>query len=445
MENIYSFIDLEATSNDPENSEIIEVAIITYKGTQYVSEYQSLIKPAIKIPEHIVNLTGISNKMCKEAREFNQIGFDLYELLKDTTLVAHSVKFDYELLRRAFKKLGIDFQAKTICTLEQSQKFIPGLNSYSLSALSAIFDIKHTESHRARSDAFATKELYFKVKETFYPKKQVKTIIHPNFKGAYEASKTQPAVITINNESFVVNNEKQYFEDNLSLQIKNYEFINCILSFSSIPYSSYCEALLSLNKTYKQPRWVLYFAKTKDKLGFFVGKYKPGRPAPYYFEEKKDAFNKRSSLFDHIKVSRNDVDFHKHLSNQVDSDSKIHSNTLLSSLSSKDDLYSHILIKDGRYFAIVKSTYQDLDLTKIKRVRWSVMSPLLEMKIRSHIQNFKNQITKTESLKEVKKDIMNSLFASYAKKRNRSQHKNKVAKKSNSNRKIVRNNTHANV
>ena len=73
------------------------------------------------------------------------------------------------------------------------------------------------------------------------------------------------------------------------------------------------------------------------------------------------------------------------------------------------------------------------------------MSPLLEMKIRSHIQNFKNQITKTESLKEVKKDIMNSLFASYAKKRSRNQHKNKVAKKSNSNRKIVRNNTHANV
>ncbi len=431
MSKTLAFIDLEATSNIIQDAEIIEIAFIIYKDDKKSAEYQTLVKPPNKIPEHIYRLTGISNKMVKNEKEFFLMANEIHEHLKDATLVAHNVSFDYQLLQKSFQKLGIEFSTKTICTLELSKRFIPELPSYSLENLSKIFSIEHKDAHRAKSDAQATKDLYLKVKETFTPKGNVEKVIHPKFTDYYKDLQSVPAKIQINGHKFTVTDIKKYFNEHLTLSLKNKDFLASIKSFNFQTYASVAESLLSLNRSIELPKWVLYVGSKDSDPRLYIGKYKKGKRASYYYSDKADCFNKRKVLSD-------SNDLNTQLLKHIREDIGVAQNILLSSLEDMEGVFTHILIKDVHYYSIIKSEAQELNLEAIQTVKWSRMSPLLEMKMRSHIKNFKNQIVKTESLKEIKKDSMARLFSSYRKKQQSKRKKSKVAIQSNSNRKVRR-------
>ena len=65
MDHLFAFIDLEATSFDAQSAEIIEFAVLLFKNDRLISDYHTLIRPTQRIPEDVVQLTGISNRMCK--------------------------------------------------------------------------------------------------------------------------------------------------------------------------------------------------------------------------------------------------------------------------------------------------------------------------------------------------------------------------------------------
>lgn len=49
--------------------------------------------------------------------------------------MAHNAQFDYRILSTEYRRLGFQFQRKTLCTVELSQKLLPGKESYSLGKL----------------------------------------------------------------------------------------------------------------------------------------------------------------------------------------------------------------------------------------------------------------------------------------------------------------------
>ena len=157
---MYSIIDIETTGGRPEFDRITEIAIIVHDGEKVVKSYSTLINPECSIPYSITRLTGINNEMVRHSPKFFEVAKTILELIKDTTFVAHNVRFDYSFVKAAYKNLGYNFNAETLCTVRMSRKAFPGLPSYSLGKLCASLGIRAENSHRAMGDAQATVLLF---------------------------------------------------------------------------------------------------------------------------------------------------------------------------------------------------------------------------------------------------------------------------------------------
>ncbi len=163
---MYTIVDIETTGNGIKGNKITEISIFKYDGYEIVDEFTSLVNPECDIPYFITGLTGIDNQMVRDAPTIDQITDKIIEITKDTIFVAHSVNFDYNVIKNEFKNLGLDFVRKKLCTVRLSRKLLPGYNSYSLGKLCSSLNIPLTDRHRARGDAHATTLLFQKLLRT---------------------------------------------------------------------------------------------------------------------------------------------------------------------------------------------------------------------------------------------------------------------------------------
>ena len=157
---MYCIVDIETTGNGIEGNRITEISIFKYDGATIVDEFTSLVNPQCQIPYYITGLTGIDNDMVATAPLLSEIAEDIIAITEGCIFVAHSVNFDYNVIKNELKQLGIDFVRKKLCTVRLSRKLIPGLHSYSLGKLCSALQIPLTDRHRARGDAHATVLLF---------------------------------------------------------------------------------------------------------------------------------------------------------------------------------------------------------------------------------------------------------------------------------------------
>ncbi|WP_400078715.1 exonuclease domain-containing protein [Winogradskyella sp. R77965] len=154
---IYTIIDVETTG---EGNRMTEISIFRYDGDIVVDEFTSLINPECLIPEYITALTGIDNALVADAPRFEDVAQDILNITEGAIFVAHSVNFDYNVINGEFKRLGIEFNRKKLCTVRLSRRLLPGHRSYSLGKLCKALDINLVDRHRARGDAEATVTLF---------------------------------------------------------------------------------------------------------------------------------------------------------------------------------------------------------------------------------------------------------------------------------------------
>ena len=154
LENItYTIIDVETTG---QSNRMTEISIFKYDGTTVIDEFTSLINPESYIPTHITALTGIDNNLVANAPTFEEVAQDIINITEDAIFVAHNVNFDYNVISGEFKRIGMDFNRKKLCTVRLSRRLLPGYRSYSLGKLCNALDINLVDRHRARGDAEAT-------------------------------------------------------------------------------------------------------------------------------------------------------------------------------------------------------------------------------------------------------------------------------------------------
>lgn len=163
---MYCIVDIETTGNGIKGNKITEIAIFKYDGTKIIDEYTSLVNPECEIPYFITGLTGIDNQTVKDAPTIDKIANAVIEFTKDCIFVAHSVNFDYNVIKNEFKNIGLDYVRKKLCTVRLSRKLIPGYHSYSLGKLCSALDLPLKDRHRARGDAHATALLFDKLLKT---------------------------------------------------------------------------------------------------------------------------------------------------------------------------------------------------------------------------------------------------------------------------------------
>jgi DNA polymerase-3 subunit epsilon len=157
---LYAVIDIETNGGSLRNAKITEIAIFLYDGYKVVDSFVSLVNPETTIPPFITRLTGISEEMVADAPKFYEIAKNVVKLTENAIFVAHSVSFDYNIIRSEFRKLGYDYKREQLCTVKLSRKLMPLQPSYSLGKLCDSLNIEINGRHRAGGDAEATVELF---------------------------------------------------------------------------------------------------------------------------------------------------------------------------------------------------------------------------------------------------------------------------------------------
>lgn len=157
---MFAIVDIETTGGTYATSRITEIAIVRHDGQKVIDSYQTLINPQCWIPGFITQLTGIDNKMVKNAPTFEEISHEVHRMTYNAAFVAHNVTFDYGFVKREFGRLDEYYDRDTLCTVRLSRKIFPGYKSYSLGNICRDLQIQHTNHHRAMGDAAATVRLF---------------------------------------------------------------------------------------------------------------------------------------------------------------------------------------------------------------------------------------------------------------------------------------------
>ncbi|MEO9384473.1 exonuclease domain-containing protein [Chromobacterium phragmitis] len=158
MNNLFAqpcaIVDLETTGGNIARDRITEVGMVLIDGER-VERLSWLVNPGQPIPPFIENMTGISNEMAAAAPPFSALADDLLSRLQGRLLLAHNARFDYGFLKNEFRRQGLRFQARALCTVKLSRRLYPQHFKHSLDSLIARHGIAMPERHRALADAEA--------------------------------------------------------------------------------------------------------------------------------------------------------------------------------------------------------------------------------------------------------------------------------------------------
>ena len=109
--NSVAVLDTEATSNKPDEAEMIELGIARYKsGSWEVND--SLFKPTNPVPPSCSAICNITNAMVQNkptVAESIEYIFNLLDLVDTKYFVAHNAQYDMAVLTTNFKQAGVDF------------------------------------------------------------------------------------------------------------------------------------------------------------------------------------------------------------------------------------------------------------------------------------------------------------------------------------------------
>jgi DNA polymerase-3 subunit epsilon len=152
----FAVVDIETTGR---SNKVTEVAVVTVDDGKITGQWSTLVNPREFIPRNITLLTGITQEMVAVAPVFGEIASDFLDMISDRIFVAHSVAFDYGILKYQLASEGISFNTQRICTVRLSRSIFPNLSSYSLSKICQKLGIEITGRHRALGDAMATAKL----------------------------------------------------------------------------------------------------------------------------------------------------------------------------------------------------------------------------------------------------------------------------------------------
>lgn len=164
MSTIYVAVDIETTGLNPVSDTIIEVAAITFQDATILDEYSSLVNPERDIPEHITNITGITDEMVADAPTMFSVRSRLRPKLADHVLIGHNVEFDLSFLREERLALG----NHRLDTLTLATILYPDAGRFNLESLAFYLNLPNIgeeQSHRAQDDAELTIELFLALKE----------------------------------------------------------------------------------------------------------------------------------------------------------------------------------------------------------------------------------------------------------------------------------------
>lgn len=220
-ERITTFVcfDIETTGLSPETDKIIEIGALKVKEGKIVEGFNEFINPGLKLPGHIIRLTGITDEMVRYAGTEGMVVKRFLEFTGDNIIMGHNIGFDYSFIKTAAKRQQAGFEKMGIDTLEISRKLLPALESKSLGSMCGYYNIVNHNAHRAYDDARATALLYVSLCNEFFAEKP-------------EAFVPKPLWYKVKKIRAITNKQKNYLID-----LIKYHKIETIRSIDSLTQS----------------------------------------------------------------------------------------------------------------------------------------------------------------------------------------------------------------
>lgn len=156
--NIFVAIDVETTGLSPFANELIEVSAIKYNGTKKIDSFTTLIKPKVRIPYYITNITGITNEMVQNSPVVEDVMPSLIQFIGNNPIIAHNANFDYKFIQNysnnAFSKNTL------IDTVQIGRRLYPNLPNHKLGTIAKHIGITEDGFHRAEFDCECCARIY---------------------------------------------------------------------------------------------------------------------------------------------------------------------------------------------------------------------------------------------------------------------------------------------
>ena len=149
---VFAFVDIETTGSNPDRDRITEIGIKTLANGQE-SVWECLVDPQTFIPQNIQRLTGITPEMVTGQPRFDELAVSIKKELEGKIFVAHNARFDYGFIKASFKRLGMDFRPKVLCTVKLSRLLFPQQARHNLDTIIAVHGLEIVARHRALGDA----------------------------------------------------------------------------------------------------------------------------------------------------------------------------------------------------------------------------------------------------------------------------------------------------
>lgn len=170
-----AFVDIETTGGHFDRDRITEIGIKTLADGQE-SVWECLVDPQTFIPQNIQRLTGITPDMVAGRPPFDEIALQLKQELEGKIFVAHNARFDYGFIKASFKRSGLDFRPKVLCTVKLSRLLFPQQARHNLDTIITTHGLTVSARHRALGDADVLLQFWRVCEKTFGPARLLEAV-----------------------------------------------------------------------------------------------------------------------------------------------------------------------------------------------------------------------------------------------------------------------------
>ncbi len=159
--------DLETTGAKTPPCRVTEIGAYHVRGGRITEEFQTLVNPETLIPPFITQLTGISNRMVKNAPKFCEVVTDFLDFIGDSVLVAHNAHFDMRFLNHEIGRVYENYRMAnpSLCTVRLSRRLNQNVENHRLKTLADYYRVALVNHHRASDDAHATAHIFINLLE----------------------------------------------------------------------------------------------------------------------------------------------------------------------------------------------------------------------------------------------------------------------------------------
>ena len=167
MDNEYIVLDIETTGLSFRTEKITEIGAVRVKDGEIVDTFECFVNPKVPIPQRIVEITGITDEMVKDADTIDIVMPKFLEFIGNLKLIAHNADFDIGFLKYNAESLGLKMDNDYIDSLKLSRQLYPEFKKHKLGILADKFGINVENAHRALDDVKTLVKVFKKLLEKY--------------------------------------------------------------------------------------------------------------------------------------------------------------------------------------------------------------------------------------------------------------------------------------